>query len=353
MAVNMNANKIELPDEDQVIETDSLSDIISSWDSEVSSIDIGSINIMGEFAPLVDNGVAASFFDELNDSIRALSECCTSLSGSITFLINEQTSVDTNGRKQTQNITSYANVSGEHADDIAPEEYEETEDIKIDEELINEFNDCIVNFDEYQHVSLITTLQKFCNNDLNDLLYDENYNSIKKLLSELKNMKTIPDNLKNVLLKLEPQQAQVILRELITNGNVITDFSKYIFTSYFKTEKINGVLLPASAKNLSTDILKTYREISYSNIQRDLKKIYDGETDASSDTVSFTKDFIDSIATSQNISSKELLSNPDYAEGLKTCTSDLIKTSSYLNASCNIGDDAANTILSNIIVKEA
>ena len=72
----------------------------------------------------------------------------------------------------------------------------------------------------------------------------------------------------------------------------------------------------------------TYEEVSYDNIQEDLKKLYNGNApmSVSDKTIFFTRHFIDTLSTLSNVTSETVLTEAQYVSTLKTCSSDLIKS---------------------------
>ena len=192
-----------LLDEDLVIRSNSLSGVVSNWNSAVASVGLNSVNILSDYAPLIDNGIAGDLFNNLNESLKSIDMICASISGSISHLIEEQNAIDNKGQTRASNRSSYSNVGGKQSndDDVTPASYEETEDIKIDEEINKQFNDCIDELSEYEHIVLINLLLSISNNNLHELLYGENFDLIVKLQTELKNIDSLPKELKEILLK--------------------------------------------------------------------------------------------------------------------------------------------------------
>ena len=333
----------ELQDDDQTLELNSLSGVVSNWNSSVSGLNLGSINIQGDFSPLLDNGIAVDFINGLSDAIRSTEDSLRSLSDSISYLIEEHAATDNQGKNQAKNITPFAGVGGNSGGEFKANEYV-IDGVGIDEDVFEEFESSFKELEDYEHLTLLNTLREFSNDNLDELLYSDDFDFISRFQKELQNINDIPEKLKKALLKLEPQQAQVVLREFITNGSNISDFSKYVY------ENFDGDKSVANIKNVSSNFLKIYSKLSFDNIQSDLKEIYNGNVseDVSDETISITRKLIDHLSEEKGVSYETILTDRSYVRDLQKQTSDLIKTFSYIDTTCCMGDNAIGNLISRL-----
>ena len=345
-----NADSLNLPDTTQVYKLDSLSGVASTWNNALSSLDIGSIDVLREFSPLIDNDVAKNFFNQLNDCIKSVNNDILNLIASITYLVSEQNAIDTKGKEHADDTPRYKDPGGNFTGGTKTSDYDKTKEVKLDDDLIGQFMDFINELDDYEHISLINSLFSISNNNLHDLLFDEKAtyaNELKTVLENLLKKGKITEEFKNKLLNLGDNEVQVLFRNILTNGKAISDFSKIIYTSVNVDKSEEGV------KELSDNFIDTYGKISYDDIQKDLKAIYDGDAGAnvSDATVSVTRNFVDTIASLSNTTATEILTDSVHADNLKILTSDLIKTFVYIDAAGSMGSDSLKTLCSNITVR--
>lgn len=335
-----------LKDEDLYIDSNPLSVAVSNWKTNVDSLDLASVNILGTFAPLIDFGVGNTFFEQLNDGLRSINEGCASIVESINFLITTQNDIDKDGQNQVDSISSYTNVSGQSFGGATSSNYEETTTVEV-ENMEEKFEDCVSNLTEYEQVLLIHLARTSSGDNLKELIYGEGEESIIKFQEELKKMDSLPIELRDIISNMKPQEVKVMLKNLLLNGKQITDFSKLVFTSY------KGDKSAEEMNKLSKNFLSTFNSIDDDNIGKDLNNIYTANVSSSvsNETIELTREFVNTVAQLANTSPEELLTDPKHVNTLQTCSLDLIKTFAYIDATCSIGPEAIQSLLSNMELK--
>lgn len=393
---NKDNSNLELSDENIVIKSDSLSGISSEWASGVSNLNIGSIDVMGTFSPLMDNGIGTGLFPSIDSSIKSLLSSVSSVASSVSNYVDNQQNVDRSGTNAAKNRTSFNSGGGtssnysntttfnetgknglndnfndaqeihdtdeesiidkenleEEKTDAENEEIDSADvNVDLDPELIpiyKEIRDCVLGMDEYTQIEFINEL---CNisseEELKELLYDEEYAKVlkDKLLNNITSKELI-----SIIEDLDPSQIQKAMKELLVNGETISDFSKAVFTVFENSNE------DANVSDSSSDLFKAYSSIvDDDNLQEQLSYLYDGNLDSkNSETVtSFTRNLVDTISAATNVSSSDLLSKSEYSSLISDCAKDVTKSFSYLNASFKMGSDAMNSLHSNVTIKES
>lgn len=335
-----------LKDEDLYIDSNPLSITVSNWKTNVASLDLASVNILGTFAPLIDFGVGTQFFEQLNDGLRSINEGCTSIADSINFLISTQNDIDREGENQVNNITSYTDVSGSSYTGGGSSNYEETTTVEV-ENMEEKFDECVANLTEYEQVLLIHLARTSSDDNLHDLIYGEGEESVIKFQEELQKMDSLPIEVKDIFSKMKPQEVKVMLKNLLLSGKYITDFSKLVFTSYTGDKSVEGI------KELSSNFLKTFNNVDDDNIGKDLNNIYTANVDSSVNdkTIELTRNFVNTVAQLSNVTPEDLLSDSKHTNTLQACSLDLIKTFAYVDAACSMDSSSAQSLLSNMEIK--
>ena len=69
------ANSNELSDTTLKVNSNELSQVCSSWNSLVLSMDLGSLDLNGEFSALTENGVGVNYISSLKNALERSERC--------------------------------------------------------------------------------------------------------------------------------------------------------------------------------------------------------------------------------------------------------------------------------------
>lgn len=270
----------------------------------------------------------------------------------------ENIQINTNQDIDSQEIDSTSTIDGKedfkiiNNQNINIQEFDSTSTIdgKKDFKIIknNEIED--FKLEEKETIELVSSLQSIFEEDASNFIFDDSYaDEIKKVLLTLPN---ISKDLKDKILEMDEKELQVLLRDMCVSGKSVSDFSKIIVT-IFETDLKNNYNKKLS--ECADSIADVYRTLAkQDNFQEELKNIYNGNigNEIASEVIVFTRDFVDTLAVSSNVSSDDILRNPKYGDTLLVEIKDLSNTLSIINEAENLGKKTAAALYSNIIVKE-
>lgn len=368
----------ELSEETLVVKSDGINDVCSNWSSSISSLNLGSINVAGTFAPLTENGIATGLIPSLAEAIKKLESSSQEISGTITSLVEEQQDIDTRGESDASNRTAFNTTGGggtRGSNSTVETSYDETENNELvedfknenenvemdDEEAIGaaasleklrtEFDDEIMKLDDDSQIGFINDLINISGRSLSELLYDEKYSQYLK--EKVLNSVYLTDDLKNIIAQMDENEVQVCIKNMLTNGDAITDFSKIVLTVFESSLNSNTSDYLSSQK--ADELFSSLSNISEDRVQEGLSNLYMGNVDdsVSNEVIYFTRNYIDVLATAENTTSEDILSNSKYKETLDVCTKDLKKTFSYLKASNGLGQEVSKDLCSKLMIEES
>ncbi len=368
----------ELSEETLVVKSDGINDVCSSWSSSISSLNLGSINVAGTFAPLTENGIATGLIPSLAEAIKKLESSSQEISGTITSLVEEQQDIDTRGESDASNRTTFNTTGGggtRGSNSTVETSYDETENNELvedfknenenvemdDEEAIGaaasleklrtEFDNEITKLDDDSQIGFINDLINISGRSLSELLYDEKYSQYLK--EKVLNSVYLTDDLKNIISQMDENEVQVCIKNMLTNGDAITDFSKIVLTVFESSLNSNTSDYLSSQK--ADELFSSLSNISEDKVQEGLSNLYMGNVDdsVSNEVIYFTRNYIDVLATAENTTSEDILSNSKYKEILDVCTKDLKKTFSYLKASNGLGQEVSKNLCSKLMIEES
>lgn len=368
----------ELSEETLVVKSDGINDVCSNWSSSISSLNLGSINVAGTFAPLTENGIATGLIPSLAEAIKKLESSSQEISGTITSLVEEQQDIDTRGESDASNRTAFNTTGGggtRGSNSTVETSYDETENNELvedfknenenvemdDEEAISaaasleklrtEFDNEITKLDDDSQIGFINDLINISGHSLSELLYDEKYSQYLK--EKVLNSVYLTDDLKSIIAQMDENEVQVCIKNMLTNGDAITDFSKIVLTVFESSLNSNTSDYLSSQK--ADELFSSLSNISEDKVQEGLSNLYMGNVDdsVSNEVIYFTRNYIDVLATAENTTSEDILSNSKYKEILDVCTKDLKKTFSYLKASNGLGQEVSKDLCSKLMIEES
>ncbi len=375
----MNDKSSQLSDVTLEINSDSISELCTKWESKFLSIDLSSIDIASIFSPLTSIGIGTSYISSLKTAFEKADSLALSTNKTIKETVETQTGVDDKYyNKQISNTSSggsnnngysnnFSNGNNENRViatgtliDEKNNGYEKTKDNKQKKIEINKkFIDKINNLDDEKYIKFMTLLENATKGNL--LQYIADGESASKLKKVLLKTQDIDPKLWKMVVEMDENELQVSLQNIFTNDAAVTDLSRNIIYHYTESLANNTNLDMIKA----TKIAQFYNNIdNFFNVINSIKEnenlqimassIYDGDVNEkiSSETVDFFRNAIDKIAENNNLTSNELLNNSVNNEKLKKDLSSLAKDLSFFKTVNTMGDKASELLYNGIIKKE-
>ena len=359
-------DKNQLSDQNLIVGTSELSDLSTKWNTDIVSAGLSSLNIKGAFSALTGQGVGVSYIESLMNAIEKAEQNALNISKMIGTTASEQAAADDKGANESsQNpYDSYkpgtnnrrpsggggggsnnSNNNNDSNDDNNDKEKPEvdidpgndTEEQKLsDEEIINVVEEFISLF----------------NGNLGAVLFDETFAS--KVKEQLLASPNISKETKEVLSKIDPKILQTYLQDIMLTGAGITGFSKLVVTIFEQDLKNKNI--KASIYDAAENISEVYTDLADSNnLQGELKELYNGSaplSEVDDNTIYFTRDFVDTVATANNVTSEEILTETKYNESLSLEVKDIANTFSVITEANNRDSKTKSTLYTNIIIKQ-
>jgi len=330
-----------LSDKTLVQNSDGIRSACSEWNGAVKSADLSSIDVSSVFAPLVENGIAVNYVSSLKTALSSVESMTTKLISIIGANVDTQEEIDTTTKNKVSGSKSggYRNYgggsSGEGASgDITPSD-SEVKDTESDLEVKKEFDDYVSKLDQYKELDFISAFYSILGTDAYKLLYDEKYSSLLK--EKILSSPNVDADLKKIISKMDQNEVQTYLRDLLVTNAQVSDFSQFIVNEF--SEVIKEDFKAVNISNTYGSIAKSYTNLSESKtVQVDLNKLYLGDVSDEDDyTISFTRTVIDTLSSQTGISYEDLLSDSRYSGVLKDAVVDLAKTFTSLSIMDSIG----------------
>ena len=352
-------NNSQLSSQDLMMGTSALTDLSTEWNNKILNSGLSSLNISGTFSALTGQGVGVSYIQSLENAIKKAEQNAMNISKIISTTAAEQEAADrksaeesskkpyssyggnnnsggNNGGNNNSGGNNGGNYSGKDNPDTNIDSKDETEKQKLTEE---------------EQVKLVETFQELFNGDLFNALFNKDFASkVKELLLASPN---ISENLKQILLKMDQNEIQVMLRDMYLSGTQFSGFSKLIVTVFDNNlkERDGNATIYDVAENIS----EVYSDLSTKeNVQEELHEIYNGSApidEVDDETIFFTRDFIDTLAETSRTTPEEIFNTPDYNEALLLEVKDLANTFAILRGAKDSDSKITSKLYSNIIVK--
>lgn len=346
-----NSNNSELSSQDLVESTGALSDLSTEWNRKIFDINLGSIDIRGAFSALTGQGVAVQYVESLENAIKKIEQNAISISSIISKTASEQTEADERSAAESRSkpfnsyisggsgggysgvVAGSVSYSGNGKPDVGINPGNETEKKELTDE---------------EEVKTVDAFKKIFDGNIYEVLFDKNFAShVKEKLLESPN---ISKEIKDVLLEMDQNEIQVMLRNIFLSGEEISDFSKTVVTIFNKSLKAKNINIYDLAENIS----KTYSKLATSDdIQGLLRELYNGTSsieNVDDNTIYFTRDLVDFLADTSKITSEELLTNSSYKNDLELGVKDLSNTFAILRGAKDCDSKISSNLYSNIIV---
>ena len=176
------------------------------------------------------------------------------------------------------------------------------------------------------------------------LKYLESDDLAQELKNEILNNPNLSDDVKKVIMEMDPETLRIELIDIIGNTNILSDTSKRLIYNYFNYTGNANPLLSNAHKYL--EFGKTLLE---GDAQKNLLDLYDGDKTNDEDTDNFYKLFAELVASDNDVSVESLLTGESHTELVNKELSETVKTLSYLDAISSFDDSTKMDIVNKIV----
>ena len=300
------------------INTTEINNICSEFNSKVSSIDLGSIDVAGAFEPLTSQGILTSYVSSLKDALTSISENCTNISSILSNLASTQEGIDDAGKKNADttyfgNDTGNGNgngngngssTSGSHS--TGTNNGNSSVGVQSGEGSNSQSE-----LNEIATTTALETLLSILSTSPTAITSEERASYLKELL-------------------MDPTELQAYLKKIYNGELVINDAT--VSVTYDILERISKETNIELTELVSEENIDTIREkveemsqeyitlFNSNNLQQDLQSIYDGTgvEGKDEDFVSSVRTIIDVIAINEETTGDQLLLEAGNVDTLKT-----------------------------------
>ena len=317
------------------INTTEINNICSEFNSKVSSIDLGSIDVAGAFEPLTSQGILTSYVSSLKDALTSISENCTNISSILSNLASTQEGIDDAGKKNADttyfgNDTGNGNgngngngssTSGSHS--TGTNNGNSSVGVQSGEGSNSQSE-----LNEIATTTALETLLSILSTSPTAITSEERASYLKELL-KLK-LQGSNAELAEVIESMDPTELQAYLKKIYNGELVINDAT--VSVTYDILERISKETNIEMTELVSEENIDTIREkveemsqeyitlFNSNNLQQDLQSIYDGTgvEGKDEDFVSSVRTIIDVIAINEETTGDQLLLEAGNVDTLKT-----------------------------------
>ena len=317
------------------INTTEINSICSEFNSKVSSIDLGSIDVAGAFEPLTSQGILTSYVSSLKDALTSISENCTNISSILSNLASTQEGIDDAGKKNADttyfgNDTGNGNgngngngssTSGNHS--TGTNNGNSSVGVQSGEGSNSQSE-----LNEIATTTALETLLSILSTSPTAITSEERASYLKELL-KLK-LQGSNEELAEVIESMDPTELQAYLKKIYNGELVINDAT--VSVTYDILERISKETNIEMTELVSEENIDTIREkveemsqeyitlFNSNNLQQDLQSIYDGTgvEGKDEDFVSSVRTIIDIIAINEETTGDQLLLEAGNVDTLKT-----------------------------------
>lgn len=322
------------------INTTEINNICSEFNSKVSSIDLGSIDVAGAFEPLTSQGILTSYVSSLKDALTSISENCTNISSILSNLANTQQEIDNSGKDGAEsnyfgnnngnsngnsngnrNYTGGGGGGGNHSTSTNNGQ----SNIGVDS---GNGSDSQSQLSDLTTTSALETLLSILSTSSTAITSEERASYLKELL-KLKLQDSDAD-LSEVIDSMDPTELQAYLKKIYNGELAINDAT--VSVTYDILERISKETNIELTELVSEENLDLIREkveemsqeyitlFNSNDLQSDLTAIYDGTgvEGKDEDFVSSVRTIIDIIAINEETTGDQLLLEASNVDTLKT-----------------------------------
>ncbi len=320
------------------INTTEINNICSEFNSKVSSIDLGSIDVAGAFEPLTSQGILTSYVSSLKDALTSISDNCKNISSILSNLASTQEGIDDAGKNgagttyfgndtgsgnNNGNRSGNSNGGGGGNHSTGANNGNSNVGVESGSGSNNESQ-----LSEIATTTALETLLSILSTSPTAITSEERASYLKELL-KLK-LQGSNEELAEVIESMDPTELQAYLKKIYNGELVINDAT--VSVTYDILERISKETNIELTELVSEEKIDTIREkveamsqeyitlFNSNNLQADLQAIYDGTgvEGKDEDFVSSVRTIVDIIAINEETTGDQLLLEAGNVDTLKT-----------------------------------
>ena len=342
------------------IDTAKISSICSTFKSNVSSIDLGSVDVAGAFEPFTSQGILTGYVSSLKEALSSISENCTNIAGILENLAGTQANIDDNGKKagETDLFTTPRTTGGGGGGGGGG--YHSTGTDNGNQSVgINstDASDEKKDLSELMSSTLLESLLSILTSSASTLTDEERASFLKELLK----LKLMDDKeLSDIVESMDPTELQAYLKKIYNGELAINDATVSITYDILESiAKANNSTLTEFVKEENMDIIREKVEqlsqeyitlFNSNDLRTELQNIYDGNNidGKSEDFVNSVRTTLDLIAVNNSTTADDLLLEDSKADTLKTEIGKISETLGQLRVMSTKTNSEFLTALNNI-----
>ena len=335
--------------EDIYLDVGKVEEITETLETKIKSINITSIDIASICVPLTSLGIATNLVSSLKSKIQRVEDNVLDACQNIMRLTSEQTETDNEFVSKEKDVSettkgSYYRTGGTNYDsggsNIKTSETSvdnSNKDLNINTSFKNE----LVSFNAESYSSLMTALYAL---DGGLLKYLESPDLGENLKKELLNNPNLKDDVKKVIMKMDPETLRVELIDIIGNTNMFSDESKKLIYNFFNYTGNRDVLLSNISKYLEVG-----KKMLDGDTQKNLLDLYDGDKQNDKNVDDFYKLFAEQAASDNDVTVESLLTGESHEMLVNKELSETVKVLSYLEAISSFDENTKTDIINKIV----
>lgn len=315
------------------INTTEMKNICSTFNSKVSSIDLGSVDVAGSFEPFTSQGILTGYVSSLKDALTSISENCTNISSILNNLASTQEEIDNNGKDAADsnlfgNNSNGNNTGGRTGGGGGGTHSTGTDNGGSTVGLTSGSTETS-ELSSIASTSALESLLSILSTSPSTVTSEDRASYLKELL-KLKLQASDDEELAEIIEAMDPTVLQQYLNQIYNGELAINDAT--VSVTYDILERISKEVNIELKNLLTEDNMDTIREkvealsqdyinlFNSNDLRTELQQIYDGTNIEGKDDkfVSSVRTVVDLIAVNQNTTGDALLLEDSNTETLKT-----------------------------------
>jgi hypothetical protein len=317
------------------INTTEINNICSTFNSKVSSIDLGSIDVAGAFEPLTSQGILTNYVSSLKEALNSINENCTNISSILKNLADTQQGIDDAGKSGAETDyfggsssggtrsggSTYSGGGGGGSHSTSADNGNSTVTVNSGDASTSELS-------SIASTSALEALLSILNSSTTTITSEERASYLKELL-KLKLQDSNAD-LSKVIDSMDPTELQAYLKNIYNGELAINDAT--VSVTYDILERISKETNIELKDLVTSENIDTVRDkveamseeyinlFNSHNLQTDLQGIYDGSNieGKDEDFVESVRTVVDIIAINQDTTGDQLLLESSNMDTIKT-----------------------------------
>ena len=334
--------------EDIYMDIEKINEITESLENKIKSINITSIDISGILSPLTSLGIATNLASSLKRKIQDVEDNVIDACRNILKLTDEQTTTDNEFTTKERDVREstrggyYRNGGTDYnsSGDVSTSETSVDNSSK-DLNINTSYKNKLMSLDANSYTGLMVALYLLKGGLLKYLESDDLAQDLK---NELLNNPNLSDDVKKVIMEMDPETLRIELIDIIGNTNILSDTSKRLIYNYFNYTGNANTLLSNAHKYLEAG-----KKLLEGDAQKNLLDLYDGDKTNDENSDNFYKLFTDLVASDNDVTAESLLTGESHTELVNKELSETVKTLSYLEAISSFDDSTKMEIVNKIV----